>query len=77
MNFDDICHLLHILEDGGVASCLVGELALNYYKVPRVVHVRYLCRILVLKLLTTIIGPRNLRLQSRSSKCTNEIRFQL
>jgi hypothetical protein len=47
MNANDIFRLLRILEDGGIICCLVGELALNYYNVPRVVHVRYLCTILV------------------------------
>jgi hypothetical protein len=47
MNANDILRLLRILEDGGIICCFVGEFALNYYNVPRVVHVRYLCMILV------------------------------
>lgn len=31
---------LHILEHAGICTCLVGEIALNYYNVPRVLHVR-------------------------------------
>jgi hypothetical protein len=50
MNANDILRLLRILEDGGIACCLVGELALNYYNVLRVVYVRYLFTILVLNL---------------------------
>jgi hypothetical protein len=30
---------LRILEHGGIPACLVGEIALNYYNVPRVLHV--------------------------------------
>ena len=30
---------LRLLEKDGIAVCIVGELALNYYNVPRVVHV--------------------------------------
>jgi hypothetical protein len=47
MNANDILHLLRVLEDGGITCCLVGELALNYYNVPRVVHVCYPFTILV------------------------------
>ena len=32
---------LQILTYRGIPSCLIGELALNYYNVPRVVHVRH------------------------------------
>jgi hypothetical protein len=31
---------LRILEHAGIPTCLVGELALNYYNVPRVLHVK-------------------------------------
>jgi len=31
--------LVSLLKDAGILSCLVGELALQYYNVPRVVHV--------------------------------------
>lgn len=30
---------LRILEHAGILACLVGEIALNYYNVPRVLHV--------------------------------------
>lgn len=33
---------LQVLTYHGVPCCLVGELALNYYNVPRVLHVRHL-----------------------------------
>jgi len=31
---------LRILEHAGIPTCLVGELALNYYNVPRVLHAK-------------------------------------
>jgi hypothetical protein len=31
---------LRIFEHAGIPTCLVGELALNYYNVPRVLHVK-------------------------------------
>jgi hypothetical protein len=30
---------IRILEHGGIPTCLVGEIVLNYYNVPRVLHV--------------------------------------
>lgn len=33
--------VLSILYDKKIPVCVIGELALNYYNVPRVVHVRY------------------------------------
>ncbi|KAF2435245.1 hypothetical protein EJ08DRAFT_656863 [Tothia fuscella] len=35
--------VLRILEHKGIISCLVGETALNYYNVPRVIHVFEIC----------------------------------
>lgn len=34
--------VLRILEHNSIMACLVGELALNYYNVPDVVHVSLL-----------------------------------
>ena len=36
-----IQRLLQSLQEVAIPCCLVGELALNYYNVPRVVHVRF------------------------------------
>jgi hypothetical protein len=31
--------IVQILRHGGITACFVGEVVLNYYNVPRVVHV--------------------------------------
>jgi hypothetical protein len=39
----DLDHLTKVVEQltlNNIPSCVVGELTLNYYNVPRVVHVR-------------------------------------
>lgn len=36
---ENIDSLFHLLNTHGIAACIIGELALNYYNVPRVVHV--------------------------------------
>lgn len=37
---ENIDAVFHVLKAHGITACIVGELALNYYNVPRVVHVR-------------------------------------
>ena len=39
MEFSQIRLLLGLLREAGIPVCIVGELALNYYNAPRVVHV--------------------------------------
>ncbi|KAL2368935.1 hypothetical protein BDBG_06425 [Blastomyces gilchristii SLH14081] len=43
MEFPNIHLLLSFLKDASIPVCVVGELALNYYNVPRVVHDLELC----------------------------------
>lgn len=31
--------VFHLLNSHGISGCIIGEIALNYYNVPRVVHV--------------------------------------
>jgi hypothetical protein len=35
----DIRKVLGLLQEAGIPVCIVGELALNYYNAPRVIHV--------------------------------------
>ena len=39
MEFEDVYRLLALLLEADIPVCVVGELALNYYNVPRIVHV--------------------------------------
>ena len=39
MRVADIQYVLRLLQDANITVCVVGELALNYYNVPRVIHV--------------------------------------
>ncbi len=39
MEFEDIRVLLALLLEAHIPVCIVGELALNYYNAPRIVHV--------------------------------------
>lgn len=39
MAFPEIRDVLVLLQDADIPVCIVGEFALNYYNVPRVVHV--------------------------------------
>lgn len=39
MAFDDIQLVLDVLSRAKISVCIVGEIALNYYNVPRVIHV--------------------------------------
>ena len=39
MEYSDIRLLLGLLSEARILVCVVGELALNYYNAPRVVHV--------------------------------------
>lgn len=39
MSYADIDAVLALLRDADITVCVVGELALNYYNVPRVIHV--------------------------------------
>ncbi|KKZ65773.1 hypothetical protein EMCG_08422 [[Emmonsia] crescens] len=43
MEFADIRRLLALLQEADIPVCVVGELALNYYNAPRIVHVLELC----------------------------------
>lgn len=47
MEFSVMQLLLELLQRAGISVCIVGELALNYYNAPRIVHVSkpfiYLC----------------------------------
>ena len=36
---EHIDSVFHLLDAHGISACIIGELALNYYNVPRVVHV--------------------------------------
>lgn len=39
MEYSDVRLLLGLLSEARILVCVVGELALNYYNAPRVVHV--------------------------------------
>lgn len=39
MESPDIRKVLGLLQEAGIPVCIVGELALNYYNAPRVIHV--------------------------------------
>lgn len=38
---EQIDAVLYMLSTNNIAVCIIGEVALNYYNVPRVVHVSY------------------------------------
>jgi hypothetical protein len=54
MEWDDIHHLMKFFTNRNIIFCFVGELALNYYNVPRVVHVPIPNSVLLILLLTAI-----------------------
>jgi hypothetical protein len=41
MELDNVVKVVEQLVLGNIPLCIVGELALNYYNVPRAVHVGY------------------------------------
>ncbi|EEH39148.1 hypothetical protein PAAG_01610 [Paracoccidioides lutzii Pb01] len=64
MDFPYICLLLTLLQKANIPVCIVGELALNYYNPPRVVHDLELC-----------VPARDLELATsifRAQKCLTE-----
>jgi hypothetical protein len=60
---------LRIFDHAGIPACLVGEMALNYYNVPRVLHVS------VLELLASANNSSNLRITGYRNMCTRYIRI--
>jgi hypothetical protein len=54
---------LSILKTADVSACLIGEIALNYYNVPRVVHVSTLLAYQALPFLTTYRISRSVYLK--------------
>ena len=63
--FDIIQAILAVLKDKDIPVCVVGEIALNYYNVPRIVHVRPSdLRCKPLCPLTLNVGCRALRTRS-------------
>lgn len=45
MRVEDIRSLIGRLQDTGVTMCIMGELALNYYNIPCVIHIHFsFCR---------------------------------
>lgn len=41
MEFSKVASAIKSIEDEGICVCVLGEVALNYYNVPRVIHVWY------------------------------------